>query len=148
EDDILTHEHHRDHTPTSRQSGPSSPLSRSSSCIPLSISRRSIRSPLSLDLDHPEVPQEVPHTEPDRRIVWVTRGEMIAEPGQFAFGHARDHHDRPLAMPAGHEDRHAPTATKSRLRVDEPGMNLRLRWGSRTDRKRHARIVATGGALR
>jgi len=111
-------------TPTSRQSGPRPPPSRSSSCIPPSISRRAICSRAPLDLDHPEVPQDVLHAQPDGRIVGGTPPEMIPEPDEFALGQAWGHQDRPLAMPAGHEDRHAAAPIKSRLRADESRMNV------------------------
>src|SRR5438132_343418 len=109
-------------TPTSRQSGPRPPPSRSSSCIPPSISRRAICSRAPLDLDHPEVPQDVLHAQPDGRIVVGTPPEMIPEPDEFALGQAWGHQDRPLAMPAGHEDRHAAAPIKSRLRAEESRM--------------------------
>jgi hypothetical protein len=83
------------------------------------------------------VPQDVPHTHPDGRIVGVTPPEMIPEPDEFALGQARDHQDRPLTMPAGHEDRHAASAIKSGLRADEPRMNVSTAVGPWSDRKRH-----------
>ncbi len=55
-------------------------------------------------------------------VVRIAGIEMLPQRDEFTFRETRRRQDWPLAMPARHEDRHAPSTIRSTLRPDDPGM--------------------------